>query len=222
VSSKDKPKPESKGLNPWLAFGLIAGGAFILVRSARAASPVWRKVDFAKDRFLIVGDSLAVGLGAALAAEGADVANRTVAKSGAQITAFVGNGSMVSALEQAITEFGPTVVLVSLGTNDEAVRKTKPDTDVTAAKAKQVEELLKRLVGYHTIWIGPPSFKAWPMDRKFRNTLLAMVGPENYFPTETAFNENRANDGIHFTATGYRKWLKAISNWITNQNNRYA
>ncbi len=222
AGNADKPKPESKGLNPWLAFGLIAGGAYFLLRSARAASPVWRKIDFAKDRLLLVGDSLAVGLGAKLAEEGAEVANRTVAKSGAQITAFVGNGGMVSALEQAIAEFNPTVILVSLGTNDEAVRKSKPEMDVAAAKAQQVDELLKRFVGYHTIWIGPPSFKAWPMDRKFRDMLMMKVGPENYFPTETAFNDDRANDGIHFTTRGYGKWLKSIGHWIRNQNNRYA
>lgn len=224
AETKPAPKPERKGLNPWLAFGLLAGGAFLLIRSARAANPVWRKVDFAKDRFLLIGDSLAEGIGAHLTAANANVAGRAVYKRGAPISAFVGKGSMVADLQRELAEFQPTVVLVSLGTNDEAVRSRNPNADIKKATEANVAALLKSLVGYNVIWIGPPQLP-WAPDTAFRGMIQQAVGPENYFATDAnaALNtQGRANDRIHFTSTGYKRWLEAVATWITEQNARYA
>ena len=225
TETKPAPKPERKGLNPWLAFGLLAGGAFLLIRSARAANPVWRKVDFGKDRFLLIGDSLAEGLGVPLTDPNANVAGRVVSKRGARISAYVGNGNMVADLQRTLAEFQPTVVLVSLGTNDEAARLRDPYADIKKATEANVAALLKSLANYNVIWIGPPQLP-WENDTLFRQMLRQAVGPENYFASHLSHPVNnariRANDGIHFTAKGYKDWLDAVGEWIKEQNERYA
>lgn len=211
-------------LKPWQSAVLLIGGAAILIYSARSsAGPLWRPVNWSRDRILLIGDSLAVGLKPKFESLRDTVpgfAFGTVAKQGAKISAFNSNdGETGGGLAQALVDFKPTVVLISLGTNDEVARKNNPNADVSAATQAEVDKLLAKFPDAHVIWIGPPMFapNKWPMDDGFRQMLANKVGPINYFDT-AAYPIARAGDGIHMTGAGYADWATRIVEWINAQN----
>lgn len=203
------------------------------------AEQVLRKhqpIDMRGQRVLLMGDSLGVGVGPLLEkelrAQGiADFKNISVG--GKNIDQFSDNRHPEGrSLEAALAEYKPTVVFISLGTNDESIRRIKggdpryftpenyaknlvgPNFRVAKQRAKAIERLAGKLSGTKSIWIGPPASdpSLWPMDREFRD-LLARTWGENYFNTE-AVAPPKCGDKIHFSGTGYRLWASSIANWV--------
>jgi lysophospholipase L1-like esterase len=136
------------------------------------------------------------------------------------------------AMEAALAEFRPTLVLISLGTNDEASRGYKdwrgrdwdaddlaanrvgPNLSVAKQRTKAIARLARKLSGTRSVWLGPPASpeRIWPMDRPFRD-LIASTWGRNFFSTE-AVAPQKGGDGIHFTSGGNRVWADAIMAYL--------
>lgn len=122
-------------------------------------------------------------------------------------------------LEAALRDFRPTLVLISLGVNDEAFRGTTnsrgepmpapygPNFDVAHLRKDSIPKLRQTLSGVRSVWLGPPKMTKWRMDRNFRN-LIANTWGDCFFNTEIV--DPGKTDDIHFSDSGNRKWLAAI------------
>jgi lysophospholipase L1-like esterase len=150
---------------------------------------------------LLLGDSLAVGLKVPMAQLALD--------SGAAIAAHGIVGSRIANWANSPTlasdmSFNPTLVLLSLGTND--MKMTSP-----GAEAGDLSALLAKLRagGAEVIILAPPTMP-FP-DHGVRNMLAASGA--TIFPSD-ALSIPRGPDGIHPTVRGYGGWSGAIWAWL--------
>ena len=186
--------------------------------------------NWGNERVLLIGDSLASMLGArflkpALESRGVG-AYLDISKGGTMINQWAWTKSYQKArdLEAALRDFRPTLVLISLGTNDEAFRGTTnsagepmpapygPNFDVANLRKDSIPKLRQTLSGVRSVWLGPPKMTKWRMDRNFRNLIESTWG-DCFFNTEIV-EPNKLTDGIHFTDNGQRKWLAAILQFL--------
>lgn len=162
-----------------------------------------------ESRVLVIGDSLAVGLSPYLAdmAKQERIGFSSLAIVGTRIDQWSDN----AALKERLTSFRPTIVLVSLGTNDEYLSGSDAVTRQQAALRRLVA-LLMTASPEHIIWIGPPTLP------KPTNGIVAMlqdaVPSRDYFHSES-LTIPRGPDGIHPTARGYAGWAGAIWQWLS-------
>jgi lysophospholipase L1-like esterase len=182
----------------WVYAGLAAALGVGLVRAIRAP-----KVH-AGTRLLLIGDSLAVGLAPQLKALAAE--QKVPFLGTATVSTRIDQWAQSAALQQTLSAFRPTLVLVSLGTNDEyltgnAVQRQSPYLD----------QLLQRLAPAEVVWIGPPTLP------KPSNGIVAFlqskIPASQYFPSQT-LQIPRAPDRIHPTAKGYAAWAGALWQWL--------
>lgn len=157
-------------------------------------------------RLLLIGDSLAVGLRAPLAALAASsgVPFEGHGIVGTRIDQWAGNAK----LDQYLATFKPTHVLVSLGTNDENV-----GTGWAAKEAPKLHALLDKIraAGAEVLWIGPPSL---PFPRVGVSDMVKGL-VERYYPSELLQIE-RSPDKLHPTLAGYAAWAAQIWKWVTS------
>jgi len=161
------------------------------------------------DRLLVVGDSLAVGLAPYLSALARDA--------GVHVTALAKQSTRIDqwaqspALAQALAAH-PTVVLVSLGTNDAYM------DHAAKAQAPHLERLLAAIAGARAqvAWVGPPTLPtlARAPSRELLDLLVARVPAGAYFPSHT-YPIERGPDRLHPSARGYAAWAAAIWCWLT-------
>ncbi len=145
---------------------------------------------------VIVGDSLAVGMGPRLCRL-RDLACRVMAEEGATMIEWYG---------RAVTEFvgfdGRTVVFV-LGTND-SVASDAYQAELPRLAWGLVQAARSRGAA-RVVWVLPPKLP-WPTDRV--DAAIRGSGAEWLRPPEF----ERAADGIHYTPSGYgefARWLDA-------------
>jgi lysophospholipase L1-like esterase len=159
-----------------------------------------------KTRLLLIGDSMAVGLNTHMRELAADEG----------VAAYDGKGIVGTRIDQwahdgwlddELATFQPTLILVSLGTNDEAM-----GPGAAEHQAPALEELLGKLrdSGAEIVWIGPP---ALPFARQGVSDMARSEAPY-YFASET-LDIPRGPDGLHPTAAGYAGWAGAIWRWLS-------
>lgn len=165
-------------------------------------------------RLFLVGDSLAVGLAPPLRAlaKDAGIPFESLAKEGTRIDQWAAS----QVLKQKLEAFRPTLVLVSLGTNDEYL-----SGDGGAKQAAATDTLLQLLRSPRAdnygladvVWIGPPT-----LPKPASNGVVAMIqsklDSDHYFPSET-LTIPRGPDKLHPTAKGYAGWSGAIWQWLS-------
>jgi len=184
----------------WVLGGLLAA-AGVGVIAAVTARPKIREAS----RVLLIGDSLAKGL---------DVHMRSLAKE--EGVAYLGQGVSGSRLDQwaknkwldeALASFQPTLVLVSLGTNDEYL-----GPNAAATQAPYLRALLQKLeaTGADVVWIGVPTL---PVRGGGVADLVEHEAP-HHFPSRD-YRIPRGPDQLHPTAAGYAGWAGAIWRWLT-------
>jgi lysophospholipase L1-like esterase len=185
----------------WLLGGLLIVGGVGLVAVATRRPKVTEKT-----RLLLIGDSLAVGLNTHMREMATDEG----------LDAYAGKGIVGSRIDQwahdpwldeELVAFLPNLILVSLGTNDEALG---PGAD--AHQAAALETLMEKLraTGAEIVWIGPPSL---PFPRAGVSDMIRNEAPY-YFASET-LDIPRGPDGLHPTAAGYAGWAGAIWRWLS-------
>lgn len=175
------------------------------------------RVSWPRERVLLIGDSLSVGvaplLEASLRERGVGDFS-AIGRGGTNIKQWaqdVGDGAR---LNEALATFRPTLVLISLGTNDEATRKLPgyENFDVARQRAPHIEQLRNKLSGVRSAWLGPPAADKWTADKRFRDLLQATWG-DLYFNTE-AVAPQKGRDRVHFSSAGNRVWRDAIVSWL--------
>lgn len=156
-------------------------------------------------RLLFIGDSMAQGL--------APHVENLAHDEG--IAAFAARGIVGTRLDQwakdpwldaELQSFSPTLVLVSLGTNDEAMGAGAADRQSSAFEA-----LLAKISasGAEVAWVGPPSL---PFPRHGVSDMIRARVP-HYFASES-LDIPRAPDGLHPNVSGYAGWAGAIWQWL--------
>lgn len=188
----------------WLYAGLIVA-AGISISSILKAGPRVKK----GDRVLLFGDSLAVGLSPPLAdlTKSGGVGFKGIGKVGSTVRDWSGQTKLAADLRAALAE-RPTVVLCSLGTNDEAL-----SPEAARAEVPLIDTLiaLVRDSGAELGWIGPPRLQK---TNGFSAIIQAKVPQNRYFHSET-YEIPRSSDGLHPTVLGYAGWAGVIWRWIS-------
>jgi lysophospholipase L1-like esterase len=158
------------------------------------------------NRIVLVGDSLAQGLGPALAeiARSVPCAFQAVGKKSTRVRDWLRDAD----LDQAIGAPAADLVLVCLGTND--MRTSDP-----AGAGAEGGALLDRILatGASVTWIGPPRM-AFDTGA-FRSALAQECSQRGVRICDSqALDLERAADGIHLTPKGYRIWAQTIAAWV--------
>lgn len=173
--------------------------------SSHAPEPVRKKL-VAGMKILLIGDSLAQGLGPLLKkhAEAEGMSFRSMAKESTRIDQWATN----PAVDAMLAEYQPDVVFVSLGTNDEymggaAVKQQTP----------YLEKLLGKLGadGRRVVWIGPPSL---PKPTNGIVPLISSRVPSGEYYHSDTLTLPRISDKIHPTSAGYVLWADAFWQWL--------
>jgi len=155
-------------------------------------------------RVLLVGDSLAAGLGLPLkrlvTTDGAILG--TVGRVGTTIRQWARGGWLAEALTQA----KPGLVLVSLGTND-----MESPGDRSGDIAAIIDRV--RAAGAGLVWIEPPDMPTLRDRAQVRATLHATIPAERLFPGPSVPIQ-RAKDRIHATPQGYADLAAALWSWV--------
>lgn len=204
-----------RGNRAWVLGGLAAmaagAGVIYFLKDKRP------RID-EDSRVLLIGDSLALGLEYPLRslAGDAEVPFRTEAIGGSNLRHWNNRNAMLAyatsigeappaLLEQTLLEFHPTLILVSLGTNDEFLGEAG-----VAAEADDLDQLLEFLESYAEVaWIGVPHLGGTA-------GAVAMIRETGvpYYPTEK-LEIPRAGDNLHPTVAGYAGWAGSLWDWLT-------
>lgn len=186
---------------------MLAGGVGLAVALTR------RPKIGAGTRLLVIGDSLEQGLDPHLKQLAAEAA-----------VPYLGRGVLGSRIDQwaksewldtYLEEFQPTLIVVSLGTNDAYL-----SGDVWLKQAPALTALLSKLRALapeaDIVWIGPPTLPATYAGKGVDESFLGRLADDapNYFDS-TELSIPRGPDELHPTAAGYAGWAGAIWNWLT-------
>jgi lysophospholipase L1-like esterase len=179
----------------WVFAGLLLAAGVGVVSLVRRGP----KVTPGSSRVLLIGDSLAQGLSPPLTALAREsrIGMTTLAQQGSTIGAWT-RGALNPGLRAKLAE-KPTLVLISLGTNDEYLAPTQLPQVAADAKA-----LLALLDPIPVVWILPPT-----LPKSIGVTpLLRDLAPHAF--DSFAYKIPRAADGIHPTPTGYSGWAGTL------------
>lgn len=198
---------------------LIFAVAYLLTSTSAHSHPESTDEDTIHDRHislspgetvLLVGDSHAQGLRYKL---------KDAAKSaGYKFVSHAVEGTMTRQwtkwLKKDMDENHPSLVIISLGTNDAAANDTWLDRN-----ASSYEDLLKIASGSMTqvVWIGMPTYKT----RRLKNvekvsSLISSTGVSVF--DSTAVPIKLTDDGVHATSAGYAVWSDAIWDWLAEEH----
>lgn len=207
----------------WVLGGLLVAAGVGLVRGLAGA-----RVRLTQNsRILLIGDSMAQGLGPQIKALATDARLPYLGYGipGTRLETWANS----QWLDDALAEFQPTMTLVSLGTNDayEATpdlwSQKKVSFDALVAKLQRFSNRysndtpdLVYGLGSKIVWIGPPSLPATHLGMRLNGdflTELADAAP-NYFDS-AALEIPRGPDELHPTVKGFAGWAGAIWQSLT-------
>jgi len=187
----------------WFYAGLIVA-AGVGVASLLKRGPTVKR----GEKLLLFGDSLAQGLTAPLGQLARDngVVFAGISKVGSTIRDW-SDGTALNAQLRAALAQRPSVVLCSLGTNDEALT---PDSARAELPLLDALIALVKSSGAELGWIGPPKLQK---TNGMSQIIQAKLPQNRYFHSET-FDIPRAGDGLHPTIKGYTGWAGQIWLWV--------
>jgi hypothetical protein len=189
----------------WIYAGLLAGVGFGYALLSRSGPRLTRE-----SRVLLIGDSLSVGLHPPLRAMARDagIPYAHCGQSGARITQFVGQGPLANCVRNQLKSLQPTIAIVVLGTNDEAMHKSHAPSQLAAAE-KLVQQLQQ--AGAEVLWVSPA--------KQFAKSNV--VGPlERIAPhwfDSTHLGVPLADSIGHSTPRGYSGWAAKIWSHLCRQ-----
>lgn len=155
------------------------------------------------ERILLIGDSLAQGLAAPLRlrAQQAQIPFDALGKQSTRIDQWAGSAE----LAKKLASFRPTLVMVSLGTNDEAMGPGVVEAQ-RAALRRLMQQLLDQPGLQNVGWIAPPSLPR--QSNGIRAMLEEELGPQLFHSEK--LDIPRQPDKLHPTSQGYVIWADEI------------
>lgn len=184
----------------WVYAGLAVATGYGLVRLIEGP-----QLKYGVSRVLLVGDSLAVGLAPYLSVLSGP--RRVAFESTAAVGTRIDQWSNNAALRQRLASFRPTLVLVSLGTNDAYMMGGAATAEQQRAKLRELLMMIKA-AGADYVWVGPPLLPAAK-----NPAVLSMIRDEvpmtHYYHSER-LELPRGPDGLHPTLKGYAGWAGLI------------
>lgn len=157
---------------------------------------------------LLIGDSLAVGLGPALVGLGLNLEHHGMV--GAPIAYWNSSGQKI--LKDALAR-DPGLIIVVLGTND-----AYNGDDYASNAADNARELLTQLgaKGAQVAWVSPPTLPAKYSGRNPSQAVIEAIRkvvqatPFASWIDSTTLNIPRSADTLHPTGEGYRAWANTL------------
>ncbi len=214
--------PSPNASRAWIYVGLGAAALTAVGVASLLSGPTLRP----GDRILLIGDSLAVGLATPLGALAKDkgLAFQAIATVGTRIDQWAQSQPLKDALES----FKPTIVLISLGTNDAYML---PPPDVGVRQAPYMDALLTAIASgwTHTddlglgpraiVWIAPPTLpdaavSLAPVRALIADQAALLHRRISIFPSDR-LTLARGPDNIHPVVSAYAAWAGAIWQWLT-------
>jgi len=201
-----------------LALALGITGGVILIGSMMARGVTWRPVP--GDRLLLVGDSHGLGLGrhfrALTAKDGIDF--ESIAVGGTAIFQWARDRSRVGGRPVGIgpiLDRSPSVVLVTLGTNDGNATEDQIDWETP-----MLEKFVRKIAasGAKIVWMLPP----WSPVRNLDKALSMIRSSPAAAEAGVFFHEAMSmqppvamsSDRIHASPKGYEDWAKGVWSWM--------
>lgn len=179
----------------WLAVTAAAVGGWLIFRK-QGGTPKPQL----RSRALLIGDSLAVGLGPPLTKVIAPVALTTRAHVSTTSKSWTA-GKYAAELDEALATSKPEVVLISLGTND-----TAPGASIAGLETRfsDLTETI-RMGGGAPIFLLPPELP-WS-----RQPVADAVKASGAILITPRVGLEHAPDKIHLTGKGYADWAEDIA-----------
>ena len=163
--------------------------------------------DWQNSRILHIGDShVAFGFKSRLARHfhRAGASFHQEAWVGSRCKSWVKSGKMRNLIE----EYGPSVVLVTLGTNE--MKNRKPERILSWIRA-----LISKIGRRTCYWVGPPPLLD---DRyQYNEMLKSNVGPCRYFDSRVLDVHKRADGKFHLTRAEGENWAELIWKWMNGR-----
>ncbi|MCS6906011.1 MAG: SGNH/GDSL hydrolase family protein [Bacteroidia bacterium] len=116
--------------------------------------------------------------------------------------------SQSDTLDKLITQFQPTIILLTLGSNELFIPKIKTE------RATYVEMILKKFKNRKFIWIGPPN---WAKDTGINDLILEYVGKGRFFDSRN-LTLARDRDGAHPTFAAGKIWADTLARWVMHHS----
>ena len=223
------PTPTPKPIVPQITTAPPSSQPPRYVPSSPPSSPL--VLDWPNERVMVIGDSLGSGvqplLQSALRARNVEAFLPISVKGTNTLQWCSTRYDAGRLLEESLASFRPTLVLISLGTNDEGVRDTTdwrgnpwpsdspygPDYDVAKQRKPHIEKLAEKLASVKSVWLGPPTpDPLFKLDRGFRN-LIAQTWDGRYFDSEQ-YALGKQSDGIHLSTRGNNLWASKIMEFL--------
>lgn len=157
-------------------------------------------VDTARQRILLLGDSMVEGLGPRM--------GEYCAANGHELTyvCWYSSTSLAWAsdtLRHYLSELRPTFVIMTLGGNEQQTRDTE-------RRKKCVSKMVAAVGDVPLIWIATP---AWNTDATFNAIPRSVVGERRFFDSDRLTLE-RAADHKHPTFAAARTWMDSVATWM--------
>lgn len=162
--------------------------------------------DTAKQRFLLIGDSMLEGLMRRL--------DDYCAENGHKSNAVIWYGScslqwgQCDTLKHFIAQYKPTYIWISLGANELNVDHVERRDTCIAHILKQIPDSIPYA------WVGPPS---WRKDNGIVALIKKHVGEDRYF-NSARLKYDRLKDGAHPTYASAAKWMDSVAVWIQDSS----
>lgn len=157
------------------------------------------------ERILLIGDSHAEGFGPLM--------QRTAERAGYEWTTVAVRGSRVvhwpAVLRNLLARTRPSLVIVSLGTNDAAVGDAS-NIDRRIAEVQAAANNADAVL----VWVSPPTL---PIRYPVRHVVHAAVMASPLAFDSTKIVIARQNDGIHATPEGYAFWGASVWTWMQDR-----
>ena len=162
-------------------------------------------LDSAKQRILLIGDSMTEGIMRALK-DYCEVNNHKLL-SVVWVSSSISGWCKSKRLQNYVKQYSPTYVMIVLGSNELFVPNSP-------SREKNIKELVAQAEPAKVIWIGPPN---WKPDKGLYDQLIEVLGEKRVFVSKKLSFE-RQKDGIHPTFKSSRYWTEAISDWIMSKS----
>ncbi len=188
------------------AFGRVVSGELRLKTGGSIAFTVWSDdsgtypVSLQNKTVLLIGDSMAEGLGWFLRGKVEEAGGRYILESRQSSTIPSWEGGK---LKEAIERHKPDVLFISLGSNELFVMKPEQ------TRAPLIQQMTKEIGDLNAFWIGPPS---WKPDNGLVRVIEENFQP-NHFYNSNDLKVERRGDGAHPTREGFEIWANLIWDW---------